>query len=346
MGVAASHKREKLDSLQVLRGVAAAMVVAHHVTVYFGSAATAPGQFISVLGKYGVNVFFVLSGFIICFAHLHESGQLDRLGSYLKRRWIRLYPSYWAVSGVFIAAALAGLTQTDFPLSVGALLQDFALIDLSNMVHPPLKVGWTLFYEVQFYALFGLFFVGRRTGLVIMAVWVAAVLLLPLNPVYPKIQSSWNVYFFWGMLSYLWLIERRLALGGMAVMAALTLLALGGRALVWSNDETVLISSLHLVLAPLLALVVVGCVSLDRRKAPAYPRMAILLGDASYSLYLIHSPLIAVLLILAHRLFGFVPGPADVMAPAIIFALCLLASMAVYVRFERPLLGLLRQRLG
>lgn len=344
--MAAPQGREKLDSLQVLRGVAAAMVVAHHVTIYFGSAATAPGLVVSVLGKYGVNVFFVLSGFIICFAHVHESGRLDRLGSYLKRRWIRLYPLYWAVSGVFIAAALARLTQVDFPLSASALAQDFALIDLSNMVHPPLKVGWTLFYEVQFYALFALFFVGRRTGLAIMALWAASVLLLPLNPVYPKIQSSWNVYFFWGMLSYLWLIERRLALGGIAVLALMTLLALCGRVPVWSNDETVLTSSLHLVLAPLLALAVVGCVLIDRSKAPAYPRAAILLGDASYSLYLIHSPLIAVLLILARRLFGFVPEPVDVIAPAIVFAICLLTSIAIYVWFERLLLNLLRKRLN
>lgn len=137
---------KRLFGLQYLRGLAACAVVAYH------AADRAQRPFAA--GETGVDLFFVLSGFLmwaITDAH-------SRPGQFLIDRAKRIVPSYWIVTSVMLAGAIAGL----FPavrLTVTHIVTSYAFIPSispsNGQVWPLLVPGWTLNYEAGFYLLFG-----------------------------------------------------------------------------------------------------------------------------------------------------------------------------------------------
>jgi len=98
MNLVSKQVREKLDILQIFRGLAALAVLLHHTT----------GQAIKVdsysylnnffqIGWSGVNFFFVLSGFIIFYVHYKDIGNKCKLSNFPLKRVIRLFPIYWVM---------------------------------------------------------------------------------------------------------------------------------------------------------------------------------------------------------------------------------------------------------
>src|SRR5262249_39672775 len=130
-----------LDSLQALRAVAALSVVLYHID-FIGR------------GAFGVDIFFVLSGFIIC--HVTAADRQH----FLLKRLIRIVPLYWARTLVVCALALAAprLLQTTSDSWMG-LLKSLFFIPYekeSGRVYPVLFLGWTLNYEMFFYVVFSI----------------------------------------------------------------------------------------------------------------------------------------------------------------------------------------------
>jgi exopolysaccharide production protein ExoZ len=143
----------RLSGLQYVRGIAACGVLAYH-------AADRAGVRLG-LGEAGVDLFFVLSGFLM-WAITDET---SRPGPFLIDRLKRILPGYWAATTVMLAGALIGL----FPqvrLSIGHVFASYAFlpwISPSNgQVWPLLVPGWTLNYEMAFYGLFALVLLGPR----------------------------------------------------------------------------------------------------------------------------------------------------------------------------------------
>jgi len=136
----------RLYGLQYLRGLAACAVVAYH------AADRAQRPF--TVGEAGVDLFFVLSGFLMWAITDADS----RPGRFLADRAKRIVPIYWIVTSVMLAGALAGL----FPavrLSVAHVVTSYAFLPSvspsNGQIWPLLVPGWTLNYEVGFYLLFG-----------------------------------------------------------------------------------------------------------------------------------------------------------------------------------------------
>jgi exopolysaccharide production protein ExoZ len=149
-----------LTSVQALRGLAALGVVSDHVSFImgqpqYGSHSIWPETL--EYGKLGVNLFFVLSGFIILRAHLADLGRPSRLARYLYRKVVRIYPVYWIFLTLYVVAAAAHFGFPEFAWAPGNLLQAYTLLplsaDVSLPLHElilPLKVAWTLAYEIEF----------------------------------------------------------------------------------------------------------------------------------------------------------------------------------------------------
>ena len=119
-------------SLQAGRAIAAMLVVLFHLggaiaaQKYFGiSAFSVPFSF----GASGVEFFFVLSGFIIFAAHRNDIFQPRKLAGYLKKRAVRIYPTYWIVFLLvyFLALASPGLRDT-VPHDLSVLVKSLLLI--------------------------------------------------------------------------------------------------------------------------------------------------------------------------------------------------------------------------
>lgn len=349
----AENGKPLLVTVQVLRAVAALGVVFYHVHIIGGQRGFDFGAFIgrwAEVGRMGVSLFFVLSGFIICFAHRRDIGAPDRLGRYCWKRFARIYPTYWIFSLLYVSAALAGLGDSDFIYDSGHILSAVTLLPFVESPLPPLLVAWTLFYEVKFYLAFGVLIWNRALGIGVFVVWLvylAASYRFGLADPF-RLWTLWNAHFFLGCGAY-WLYRRfgqsgvgqgmsgqvpalgaiGLGLGGLALSVALTDFRL--EPIDGSNNEVVVLIALSF------ALVIAGMARADALLAPWCGRGLRYLGDASYSLYLVHSAVISLCFIVAAR----VPALARLDPVLTYFGVAVLAvagGCMAHSLVERPLL--------
>lgn len=128
----------KLNSIQGLRGLAAISVVLSHLEFFR-------------MGAYGVDLFFIISGFIITYV---TKNNIDK---FLTKRIIRIVPLYWLMT-VFISIialilpTMLNSTTFNFTYFIKSLF--FIPFDKNGYVEPLLALGWTLNYEIFFYFIF------------------------------------------------------------------------------------------------------------------------------------------------------------------------------------------------
>ena len=333
--------RIHLSGIQAVRGVAALAVTLFHVGVTLGrpeyGGRIAFGGWYS-WGDIGVDVFFVLSGFIIFHAHEEDIGQPHRWQSYLYRRLVRIYPIYWIYTSLLVASALCfGALVRQFSLQ--DYLTSYFLVRFSD-VAPPLGVAWTLFHEIVFYLLFGILLIGRRWGAVVLICWLA-VILAAFDPrggtFLGVITSAFNLYFFIGMASVRiwkkgWFPPKlELALSGILFLVFICFDHFGMRA------QSPL---LRILVAPASFFLLISLAALDARSAIRYPGWLLLLGDASYSIYLLHYVVCSVLakLLAASGCMDWLP--TNVLA-SVLFVVAVGVGIVGYLLVERPLMRLL-----
>ena len=333
-----------IRSLQVSRGLAALAVVFYHVWLIVAEySGRRLFESVAAYGLLGVNYFFILSGFIIMMAHQKDVDRPGTIPRYLYRRFARVYPVYWIYLTLYVAAAAIGLGKPDFSWAPGDLTQSYALFYVAHaQAPPPLNVAWTLFYEVRFYLIFCLLLLNRRVGIVVLTIWAVAILILPHQTGYLNyLQSYWNINFLLGMIAFIvsqrvhpryWFI--------FLIVGAASLLA------IFTHVDVLTIKGVNgLYIAPIglaFATIVLGFVLLEQHRPRPAPPALKFLGDASYSIYLVHSGAISVMVIVAQRLdwLGRLPDP---LLFAFIFIPAVLAGCGAFLAIERPLTRLLRR---
>lgn len=204
----------RLRALDGLRLLAALMVAAYHYGGRDGEIAQAWGsspraQFPTLsstfaYGCLGVQIFFVISGFVICM-----SGWGRPLRSFFASRVSRLYPAYW-VAIILVTAVFALPWVTYKAVSPSDALVNLTMLQQPLGVDRVLGVCWTLWAELRFYALFALFVVlpgaTRHRVVLFCAVWTlgsafAEAANLPLLDV--VLMPEYSSYFIGGMGIYL-----------------------------------------------------------------------------------------------------------------------------------------------
>ena len=240
------------------------------------------------IGFSGVHLFFVLSGFIILTAHFEDIGHPKALPRYLLRRLIRIYPLYWIIFMVW-----GGWRLFSGQLS----LDDFwsnALLFHSN-IKLVIPVSWTLGYEMVFYLVFCWLILQRSLGFAIFGFWFALVLFEPETNV---LISPINALFLLGLTGGM--LCKKLGkldtdtrdLIGISALGLGTLGFLGTALIyhdmhfpieIWANNPWSIwgfgLSSLALLL---------GSISPKLEKCARRFTFPLLMGDASYALYLVH----------------------------------------------------------
>ncbi|HEX3463633.1 MAG TPA: acyltransferase, partial [Candidatus Elarobacter sp.] len=195
-----------LGNVQALRAIAALMVVVVHAyavesTYLPGRPWTTPFH---ILGTYGVDLFFVISGVVMLVSTAEWFGERSAPRRFLVRRATRIYPPYWIVTALVLVAFLVVPSATGMHRSAPPqILPSF--LALPQPGEPLLVVGWTLSYELIFYAVFALALRFQRRYLpVVTAVWLLAVVLIGAlgphaNP-WVRVLGSWfNVEFVFGL---------------------------------------------------------------------------------------------------------------------------------------------------
>ncbi len=331
-----------LTSLQACRALAAIAVAAFHLSLTMKEARYG-GQAVfyefTARGYLGVDFFFVLSGFIILFAHAGDLGKPAAFGAYVWRRFVRLFPIYWLYAGTFALLIFLGFgTAAKLPGSAAELLTSVTLVRFSTAVLP-LPVAWSLIHELAFYTLFSLLILNLRTGLAAMALLAMTCIVFFQYPsegevtAWQSYTGAFNLYFLFGMGAFL--LYRRGGPGFVETASGLFICAVGAMAL-WLE-----VRHSQLLLACGFALALAGIAKLEQTGRLPVPRWLIYIGDASYSLYLLHLGLSSVLLRFAMKLQIY-----PVLGPELTYLLVLAGTVALacvaYALIERPLLGLLR----
>src|SRR5579859_6296363 len=345
-------KRDQLSSLQVMRGIAAVSVAVYHTHLILAQPRYGGIDVLGGLagkGWIGVNFFFVLSGFIIPYAHHGDIGRPDRAWRYISRRFTRVYPVYWLILAVFLCCGAMGIIGgADIDWSAGNLVSAVLLVKLVANPVPPLKVAWTLFYEVYYYAAFLVLVLNRKLGALLIGLMVAGILLW--GPVLGHeaptwYVHSWNLYFVVGALGFL--AYRRLEGhdGLWIAVAGGALLVLIGAA-GWIDDR-IAIAQAHprrLLLEALpFALILVGGASADRWRSWKPPVLLALLREASYAIYLVHSPAISALATIQVKLARHHVSLPPVLLFVLVAVVAVTAGVVAHLLVERPLLRSIRR---
>jgi exopolysaccharide production protein ExoZ len=323
-----------LVSIQYLRAAAALAVAVYHASQW------RPGHLIDI-GRAGVDVFFVISG-VIMWKVTADTERRPR--AFVWRRVTRVAPLYWLITLVLTAVALVWPDFLDnVHPAAGHVLLSLAFIphmDPKGLPFPLYGPGWSLNYEAFFYLLFAAALLApraRQARLVCggLAFTVVIGLLLG-DPVYQLGANPMLLQFAAGVA--IARLEESGALPGRA----------GGWVLIGAGFAGFAASVLPGLFSELwrpfvwgvpAALIVAGALAVEKAGAARPVPALLVLGEASYALYLTHEP--------AQALVGHAIGAAN---PWLFYPLALAATLAAglacHIWIERPLTrgarGLLR----
>lgn len=337
-------------SIQVLRAVAALLVVADHTLIHIFTVYDLPQIYHVMawkLGGIGVTTFFVISGFVMALTNDANFGRREEPLRFLLNRIIRIMPLYWLMSA--IAATLFIVTASK-QISISYLLMSlFFIVPLDTANHtimqPVLGPGWTLSYEMFFYAVFALFLMlpkraaltGFTTVMVALVIWgmstlssteindptsrfafyanpllllfVGGVLLGALYKKYESVFQNTNINISW-------------MYGAVALTLFISI----------ATDK----NSWPLILQPLVFILPLICVAIALlcrfQPVTRSGRLGVLLGEASYSIYLSHILVLAIMrkIVPVAPLFGIVYF-------IVVFTAAAVTGTGIYKFIEVPL---------
>ncbi|MEL6807710.1 MAG: acyltransferase [Pseudomonadota bacterium] len=322
----------RLPGLQVLRALAAAMVLVGHVLAeaehYFALAL--PGD--AVPWTRGVDIFFVISGFVITLSATRLAGQP---GTFLFRRLMRVVPLYFLFTTLMVLTLIllpGGAKETT--LDPAQILSSYAFFPyerLDGRIAPVLSLGWTLNYEVFFYALAALCLALPRPLLAV------SVLLLALATLGLVVQFDSPQLAFWTnpiilefvfgiVLARIWHRGWRAPHMGAACVGVCV-----GLGLLIILDPTPLPRCLAAGV-PAMIIVASGTLLCPIRAMPG-----MIWGDASYALYLSHRFALRASTLLLLPLL-----PATLMGAAVytvtVCALAMAVGLLTHLWVERPMM--------
>lgn len=326
----------RLHALQYLRAIAALVVVYSHACIQVPAYRAQLIEF----GSFGVDIFFVISGFIMLYISKPDHTPVN----FMLNRFRRVAPLYWFFT---LLMALIFLVMpsvfTNTELRAEALIKSLLFIPHFSGAHPgeiwPIVApGWSLNYEMYFYLVFALsLFTAMRyrlvlISLVIFAVFIFARMNLTGGPINQFFADDVVFEFVFGMLlAYLWKRGVRFssAFGYFLFVAGFVLLMLYSQRAALGGSELpgILIKGVPA------AMIVAGTLFINIRES----KLGVLLGDASYALYLSH------IFVLGLMRFVLPPLLGDGQVAAYLFVgislvVCLVVSVPIHTYIDNWLL--------
>lgn len=322
-------------SIQHLRAVAAISVALYHVLHHW----LPHNVHIGVLMG-GVDIFFVISGFVMWGVTAGREGGSRR---FFSNRLKRIVPLYWIVTTVMLAMLLVSPALVNSRFDVFHVVTSYLFIPWRHPVkgefQPLLIPGWTLNYEMMFYVIFALILFApmrfRLPSIVGALVGLVALGFIPHGGTtqFDFYTDPMILEFAMGACLGAAVTAQRRApapVAAAAVIAGVCLFV--ATAIADPPLDRVL------TLGVPAALLVSGCVFLERETGPWLAPLPLLLGDASYSIYLVHMGT-ALAAFQVWRRVDALHNPAGVAASMVVTALASVgAGVAVYWFVERPII--------
>lgn len=325
------------SNIQMMRAIAALLVVLHHsVPQYIAMNGTSSLiKHIAAWGFVGVDIFFVISGFVIAHTTINKKRNIGDCTEFLKHRFFRIFLGYWP----FFFAAYA-VTWVVLPGSLGGVnfIGSFFLISTS-MNELLLPISWTLTYELYFYIFFaGLFAVRAETVKIIIPILFIAMLLITifvridvdslcsflLSPFLLEFLSGSLLYFYRERLNSKWFILIGVVTSCFAFAYGVDADAKNGALRIYTFG----LASFALVLT---------AIAVERSNIYKSNKYFKAIGDSSYTLYLSHLILIQIFYFSGIR--TYLSGQEQWLIELGFFGFilfCLLFSYIFYRKIELP----------
>ena len=353
---AASNSQESvkakatIHSIQYLRAVAALMVVLHHAFIQIDAY---KGYFHNInFGAQGVDIFFVISGFIIWY--VTDKSNVSKT-DFLIRRIVRVAPIYWFVTLAIIAlAAIAPELFKTTKFTLSEVWQSLLFIPHYNLafpnnIYPILVPGWTLNYELFFYFVFALILFTRQRVLALILSFTTLMLIGfyidSTNPLFITYTNTLLAEFVLGAL----IASTFLRNPDMKMQArhSYLMIILGFVLIVIFSSYVKHDDVRGLVFGIPSAMIVIGALMLERSGKMPRHRLLHLLGDASYSIYLTHIFSLGLFRTLWSSLVHINAGALEItvfMVLSLVFSSII--GIFVYQYVEKPLLVFFKKRLA
>lgn len=342
-----------LGRVQVLRFFAATAVLFAHLQHEIATRLPAGGSFqpfTLIDGGFGVDLFFVISGFIMYHVSTDKFGQAGAARTFLVRRFLRIAPLYYLATLLMLAATFTFSDAVSIARpEMGHVLASLLFLPAENALGQPvpvLKLGWTLNFEAYFYAMFALALIfGRRTGLAVLVIAICSVVALgqivPDPPVWLAFWGQSLVFEFLAGVGIAILYRRGLAIGTRPTWALIAASLIGLAALRMGGAIPYLPRAVYAGLPAALIVLAVVAAPLAQRVG-ALTRGLIAGGEASYAIYVIHPFGIRAGALIWARL-QLPPQPWLYIASLMVIVI--VAALAVNMLVERPIDRALRRLL-
>ncbi len=329
-----------LLSIQLLRGLAALLVVLHHIAFKEKVYNTYGLDWLHI-GASGVDLFFIISGFIMC--HATHNKEIS-FGKFIYLRFERILPLYW------LFTTLALIVFIFYPKVVNSsgghtsIISSYFLIPTNDKYL--VQNGWTLSYEFYYYMIFSAFIwlsknrVVRYSGVVLTLCGLSTIGLFYIshNILIKFVFSSWLYEFAMGVFSFYIFMKYKTS-----KKIGLILICIGVSLLGYKNYHMDLLSSMPGAVSVGLPMWLIfhGFLSQEewlKKRTSILLKAGILLGYSSYSLYLVHPFILSPAAMVLTKMHLNTPYvfTLGLLIPAVI------SGVVVYMYIEKPMVNYLK----
>lgn len=339
-----------IQNIQALRGIAVLLVVLFHLLTIekkYGGAETVLPSLLN-FGMFGVDLFFVISGFVMVTVTRGKFQNIKQAIRFLYHRASRIYPTYWVYSLLVLAIYLFKPTLVNSSQGNKVdILASFLLFP--SEVLPLVMVGWTLIHEVYFYIVFFLvlLLIPEKHLINAMLLWVVVIVYMNISlemnaPLLRLVSHPLTVEFVLGcFVAILFYRTNNLILNN----CLLLFMAFAGFAASVYGYNLYHLSTGYLdpqgwwriLIFGVPALVIVFCLINAERNGFVIHSLIIKIGNASYSIYLSHILTLSAL----GRVWSMVLSDSlwdnYIMVPSLL-VLAIIVGMFSYHYVEKPLL--------
>jgi exopolysaccharide production protein ExoZ len=346
IGLTAPQSKQPLSLLQVLRAFAAGTVVVHHASGV-GPRQSWYGEWGG--GAAGVDIFFIISGFIMAYSSPGIMRNARPGWTFLKRRAERIYPVYWVLTTLKVVIAL--VVPTVIGIGLGSpthILSSYLLLPLgpgSAGLLPILVWGWTLMFEMLFYLLYA-FALGLSIKPLIIITPVLGVLAgcafwrQPISMPFSGYVDPIVLEFLYGMVLfevYVWWQKRDRRLSQLFIWSLLTL----GLCLMFvsRNQEFKLLRPFVWGIPALM--ITMSALLLEQKFGRSVPKLLLQCGNESYALYLTHVFVLSAGATFYSRMH-WERGALASTYPLIAISFSYIAAHFVYIYVEQPFIVFFR----
>ena len=319
-----------LHILQIFRGFAALMVVVCHLILSFRHFYNWDNQvliFIGNFGSLGVDFFFVLSGFIISYS---TSQKKYKFKNYLTNRILRIYMPYLPIGiAMFLLYFLfPNISESSRDVN---LIRSITLFPIGS---PALSVAWTLSYEMMFYLLFGLSFISKKLWNIFLIIWASSIIffnyifILTLNNIIflkPYCLEFLLGYFTWFLYFNKIRLKKYILWLCVIIFFSLTFI-------IKYHDINLFNYSYNLTFSIFVSFLILSVINQSLPYKLSKNKILLLVGNASYSIYLVHDPIISLLVRLIH-------SNRTIVLFCIFFVICCICGILYYFIFEKYVLN-------